>query len=306
MSIVTRADPQDSSVGPLGVRALPIWLFFQIAAGHITLPILVAIFTFSTKAKRHPTLINLCVTWIISGICSCLLFYDGTHIGLQPGTTLCLTQAALLYGVPPMTALSTFGLVFQVFTGVSGTTSDRFATKDPHLRTAILLILPYIPFAGFATASAWVGLRDLTFLTRDRRVFYCSVQNSLLTNSISICVAVTLVATIILEVWIGIILHRNWRALRKAGNGSGFDVSLVLRVIVFGGYVFIGLILSLLSIVAPKTIVPDMWIASVGLAVVLIFGSQGDVIRVFMFWKKDQERTLIGSRAEKDKDFEAA
>jgi len=300
-------DSSSSDVGVLGQRALPIWLFFQIAAGHFCLPILVGIFSFSTKAKRHPTLINLCLTWIISGIASCLLFYNGTHIGPQPSTGLCLTQGSILYGVPAMTAIAVFGLVFQVFTGISSTTTDKFTTKDPTLRTAVLLAMPYMAFGGFATASAWIGTHNIENLSRDRRVFYCSLQNSALTNSIAGVVAVSLIATTVLEVWIGVILHRNWRALRKRGNGCGFDVSLVVRVVVFGGYVFIGLVMSLLSIVAPKSIVPDMWIASVGLAVVLIFGSQADVLRVFMFWKKDEEEvTLVESLSEKEKELETS
>jgi len=300
-------DSSSSDVGVLGLQALPIWLFFQIAAGHFALPILVGVFSFSTKAKRHPTLINLCLTWIVSGIASCLLLYNGTHIGLQPSTGLCLTQGSILYGVPPMTALAVFALVFQVFTGISSTTTDRFTTKDPTFRTAVLLVLPYMAFGGFAIASAWIGTRNIENLSRDRRVFYCSLQNAPLTNAIAGVVAVTLIATTALEVWIGIILHRNWRALRNTGSdGSGLDISLVVRVVVFGGYVFIGLVLSLLSIVAPKTIVPDMWIASVGFAVVLIFGSQADVLRVLMFWRRDQETTLVGSSIEKEKELETS
>ena len=52
---------------------LSVWLFFQIAAGHVGLPILVATFLLAKSVTRHPTLINMCITWIISGISSALL-----------------------------------------------------------------------------------------------------------------------------------------------------------------------------------------------------------------------------------------
>lgn len=52
---------------------LAIWFFFEIAANHVGLPILVATFFFAKTVRRDPTLINMCITWIIAGIASCLL-----------------------------------------------------------------------------------------------------------------------------------------------------------------------------------------------------------------------------------------
>lgn len=52
---------------------LTVWLFFQIAAGNVGLPLLVATFLFAKSVNRHPTLVNMCITWIISGISSSLL-----------------------------------------------------------------------------------------------------------------------------------------------------------------------------------------------------------------------------------------
>lgn len=39
-------------------------------------------------------------------------------------------------------------------------------------------------------------------------------------------------------VWI---LSRNWRALRRAGNDTGIDVQLIIRVGIFVTYVFCGM-----------------------------------------------------------------
>lgn len=52
---------------------LNLWIYFNLIANTILLPILVATFLFSKKVKRHLTLVNLCITWILSGIFSLLL-----------------------------------------------------------------------------------------------------------------------------------------------------------------------------------------------------------------------------------------
>ena len=60
-------------IGKNGPTDLTVWLFFQIAAGHIALPILTATFLFAKTVTRIPALIVVCLTWIASGVCSTLL-----------------------------------------------------------------------------------------------------------------------------------------------------------------------------------------------------------------------------------------
>jgi hypothetical protein len=50
-----------------------IYYVLQIVSGHVLLPILLAAFVFSPKISRHPTLLNLVISFIISSISSCLL-----------------------------------------------------------------------------------------------------------------------------------------------------------------------------------------------------------------------------------------
>ena len=51
-----------------------IWVYFNLIPNTIFLPLLVATFLISKTATRHLTLINACMTWIFSGIISCLLW----------------------------------------------------------------------------------------------------------------------------------------------------------------------------------------------------------------------------------------
>ena len=63
----------EEEIGHQASADLSAWLFFQIAAGHIALPILTATFLFAKSIKKIPALIIVCITWIISAICSALL-----------------------------------------------------------------------------------------------------------------------------------------------------------------------------------------------------------------------------------------
>ena len=47
---------------------------------------------------------------------------------------------------------------------------------------------------------------------------------------------------------------------------------------------------------APKSPIPDLWIASVPIIVVIIFGSQKDVFQVLFFWRKETQRLQVQSQ----------
>jgi hypothetical protein len=52
---------------------ITIYYILQILPGHILLPIILAILTFSPRLTRHPTLYNLLASYTLSSIVSCLL-----------------------------------------------------------------------------------------------------------------------------------------------------------------------------------------------------------------------------------------
>lgn len=88
-----------------------------------------------------------------------------------------------------------------------------------------------------------------------------------------------------LEANIIFLLYRNWRAIRGAGQPAQGGIS-VLRVLAFGIYIFLGIVLDLVTLILPKSVVPDMFAATIGIAVFLIFGTQPDVLNTWAFWRK--------------------
>jgi len=280
------------STSEVGTNAHSVLVFFfvlQIVGAHVFLPILLAIFLFSKRLKRHPTLINLCITWILSGIFSCILLYKGAHEGPEPSFNLCLTQSSLAYSVPPMTATAVCALVFQIWQGLFNRGKEALDQRWTAFRTAMLLTAPYIVCGSWASAAAWLGVRYPKDISRNRRFFYCSLEHSPLTDGIGVFTALILTITMAFEIWIGVMLRRNWRDIQRTGGSGGMALDLIFRVCLFGVYVIIGMVLSLLSIVAPPSPIPDLWIASVGVIVVVIFGSQKEVRQALMFWRKEPE-----------------
>jgi hypothetical protein len=60
-------------LGPHANIYLKIYYGLHLVPGHVLLPLLLLLFIFSKGAKRHPTLINVLISYIVSSIVACLL-----------------------------------------------------------------------------------------------------------------------------------------------------------------------------------------------------------------------------------------
>jgi hypothetical protein len=61
------------SLGGNTSAMLYAFIYLNLTTGSIILPIIVATLLFSKRTTRHPILINVFMTWIFSGVFSCLL-----------------------------------------------------------------------------------------------------------------------------------------------------------------------------------------------------------------------------------------
>jgi len=68
----------------------------------------------STRVHRQATWINFCATWIIYSLSYILLMLFGQATGPPPNVALCVTQSALTYGAPVLTAYSALSLILQL------------------------------------------------------------------------------------------------------------------------------------------------------------------------------------------------
>ncbi|KAL0961116.1 hypothetical protein HGRIS_006091 [Hohenbuehelia grisea] len=231
------------------------------------------------------------MTWILSGIFSLLLFYANQH---KPGTpepnkALCIAQTSLLHGITPMWSVAILMLVYHMNLAFEGHVSTDRQMK---VRMIFMLISPYIALIAFFVATLIASLAHPEKVTRSRRFFYCSLEFDPLSNTMAIFTLLVCFAITCLEVRLSMTLYRNWRGIRNAHRLNGSEIPLLLRVILFGIYVFFGMIVNAVSIFDSRSAFPDVFAATIGSVVLLIFGSQADVLRVWCFWKRSRSRPV--------------
>ncbi|THV05400.1 hypothetical protein K435DRAFT_961162 [Dendrothele bispora CBS 962.96] len=267
---------------------LVLFLVLNMWPSHIGLPFLLAIVVFSKRVQRHATFINLLVVFMIVGISSSILAYAGKTTGPEPSKLLCLFQASLLYGMPAITSLAAFFLVFQMFIVIRSAFYGRvYMERDHNMRRWLMICTPYVAWMVSMLVTAVVGAARPQYISRNRRFFYCSVKNDSLTNVIVIVAAAIILATLVLEVWTVVLFYKRWLSSQKGNHHmlSTLELNLPIRILSFGLYLAIALSMSLLSISSPQSPIPDLIIASAATVVILIFGTQPDILGVLCFWK---------------------
>jgi len=266
---------------------LVAYLILNIWASHLGIPVLLTAIVCCRKIKRHPTFINLCIIFIIEGISSALLLYAGRIRGPEPNQILCLLQASLLYGYPPMASVGVFVLVLQMFLVLQASHHGLPYKEGSHVvRLWLMLIAPWITFFATLLTTAALGSHFPNKVSRNRRFFYCSLENNAWTNSLTVFSAIFLFLTIVYEGWLLYMIYKRWTVLQSKGQTlSAIDFSLPLRIVGFGMYLTLALSLSLLSIKAPHSPVPDLTIATASSVFVLIFGTQRDILDALLIWR---------------------
>ncbi|KAH6915206.1 hypothetical protein BKA70DRAFT_569285 [Coprinopsis sp. MPI-PUGE-AT-0042] len=269
---------------------LVVFIFMNMWTALLGLPLLLGIIVFSKRITRHGTLINLCAAFILTGIVSCLLVFSGKAAPSdpEPPPNLCLLQAAMIYGMPPLTATAAFMLVLQMWFKIRAAYLGQvYEDKDHRARLWIMIITPYVAYLIAVMATAVIGANDSSRVSRNRRVFYCSVDFLPLSNAITIFSATVLFATIVFEVWTIVFLVKHHSFMKAEGSNirKTIDLSFSLRTILFGIYILACMSLSLLSVTSPASPAPDLVISTAGTVLILIFGTQTDILRVLCFWR---------------------
>lgn len=70
-------------------------------AGGVGLVLVLITAALSRKVKRTPTWYSFCFSWIFYAVSYSLLFLAGEQTNPTPPYSLCSTQAALIYALPP-------------------------------------------------------------------------------------------------------------------------------------------------------------------------------------------------------------
>ncbi|KAH8830594.1 hypothetical protein DL96DRAFT_1554018 [Flagelloscypha sp. PMI_526] len=279
---------------------LTAFIVLNFIPAHIGLPFLVGIITFSKKVQRHPTFVNLLLSFILTGIILAnkipvvpLVFWYAS--GPEPPKGLCLLQASLIYGIPPLTSMTAFFLIFQMWSMIKASFEGNSMQKpESSAKLWAMIVAPYVGFTLAGLITAIYGAQNPQLISRNRRFFYCSVKADPITNTLTVVAAAFLLATLVFGCWTVVILYKRFMGLRRQGISLNlsFELNLPIRVLAFGVYITLAMSLSLLSISSPASPVPDLAIASAATFVLVCFGTQIDIFKACMFWRKDQPVTV--------------
>lgn len=268
---------------------LVLFLVLNVWASHSALPIMLFL-VLSKRVQRHATFANLLACFTVVGISSDILLYAGKYEGPEPSKLLCLFQASLLYGMPFITSLAAFMLVLQMFIVIRASVYGQVYIEREHaFRSRLMIIIPYVAWLISIVATAAVGAQNPDAVSRDRRFFYCSVKSDPLTNTILVLAAAILLVTISLEVATVVLFYRKWSQVQQGSSTKALELNLPIRILSFGVYLAIAFCLSLLSVKSPQSPAPDLIIAFASTVVVVIFGTQKDILRALCFWKPAAE-----------------
>ncbi|KAF8496633.1 hypothetical protein JB92DRAFT_2989440 [Gautieria morchelliformis] len=257
-----------------------VFFAFQVAGGHIGLPLLALASILSRKVHRDPTFFNFCLTWIVSSVVFCVLLYHSTegHTANLPhsGNTFfrtaqftrrCFVQASLIPGVQAMTACSTAALVIQLWlrprTAIYGVTISPVQSR---LITIALTVAPWILLISISIAASYVNNARL-----GPNIFYCAVQlnsrSTLFLRAEYGIVLVILLVTLVWDVLLVKTMYLHWSAYRTK---SAVSLSILLRVTAFSLFRVV-IAIAYATVLFSTRILAKSWItASTGIQTTLI------------------------------------
>ncbi|KAF8886775.1 hypothetical protein BD779DRAFT_1673076 [Infundibulicybe gibba] len=230
-----------------------------------------------SRANRHFTWFNFCIAWIIYSMSSCMLFVAGQTF--NPSSTLCVTQAAIAYAAPPIMAWTTLSLVIYLLLTIRG------LNPAPHFSMGSVADNP----ACFLVA----GIQNPQNVRLSPGGTYCIMDNSVLPEITTFVTAGALIAFICVE---GVIVYLLIKSRRDITTGFSQATALSIRVFIF---TIVGIALVVVTFVytfspGHSLINLDIFLAAIPPCGVVVFGSQIDLFRVWMFWKN--QPSAMGTR----------
>jgi len=248
--------------------------------GLISLFFLTCTFVFATSVRRHATVINNTLLWTIACILTSLLFFTRTLHGAEPPELLCQIQSATVLALPPTLSAAILTLIFKVWSLAWSVSSERATFLDePRYLTILLVIFPHVVFFGSAAGAAVVGQR----VGAVRIIFYCGVRNTGIAIFSAATAGAFMTIAFVFQVWTIILVIYRYRQSHRLGRSEIGDIDLALfsRVLLFGAFIVMALVLSFFSTNNFAESIPDILAASIAPTMFVVFASQKDVLRAW-------------------------
>ncbi|KAI5120774.1 hypothetical protein M0805_004737 [Coniferiporia weirii] len=227
--------------------------------------------------KRHLTLVNFLVSWIINSVVYCLTVYHGGDRSSGLGGRICVVQAVMIHGVVPLAVVAYCALHIQVWVGVRSVFhNDSWVQKQRQKLFIAMFFAPYIVFIAFCVASVVIINEHPGTIDRNG-AYYCTIDFTPLTYAVPGFCAGIIAVMLVLEVMIGCTLARQWKTIRRSSRMNAASLSMIARIAVFSVYGFATLGACAAFLAHTLSIWPYLVQASLPTAIFLVFGNRLDV-----------------------------
>ncbi|KAJ7291560.1 hypothetical protein C8J57DRAFT_1705127 [Mycena rebaudengoi] len=285
MNATETPDPTDSA------RSLRLWVSaFNILTiiGFIFLAVVFLTALLSPRVNRIATWYGYMLAWMVFCIVPFFVFGHQTYLDTSPSFYVCLVDSSVMYASRPLAAFSTLALVVHLYLNMSA----RLKEGKVHPRHVFwLLVFPPIIYVIMFLWTLILGLRTHDQVELEPGGFYCHLASGVPAVVSASLVGLAILLVFFFQTLTGIMFYRNWRAFRREDmrNDHTISLSILIRVSVFGSLPVIALALSC-TIYVPNLVgkifpVYNLLLASLPLSAALIFGSQMDIVHVWMFWR---------------------
>ncbi|KAF4597121.1 hypothetical protein EYR40_007571 [Pleurotus pulmonarius] len=268
-----------------------IWVFNALlSAGALQLIVIFLTALLSKRVRRVVTWYMFIFAWIIHSLS--FLFIAGRQVGSPPTIGVCLIGSALIYASPPLTGFATLILVLQLFLNVSfGRSMEKRKQIEGYFHIA--LMLPPMMFTLVVAGVIALASQEPKCITRDQSGMICHLDDPgsviVIWNTVilTLCVSLVLLAggSTIRILW------RRRKAMRDMYDFDPITKGLVFRLALFNIGPCMVLIYEVVLIPFSdngiKVTFCHIAYASLPNLAAWTFGSQSDIMRVWMFWKRD-------------------
>jgi len=151
----------------------------------------------------------------------------------------------------------------------------------------LLLMFPYIIYILALGESLAIGILNPDKVIRAPSDIYCIISTTIPGKISGIIVIATQIVTIVFEGRIAIFLHANWRSCRRSETPGSMSLTMMIRVAIFTFFGLVTIAASLVLLSHTDSIIPNVFIAIMPMAAFSVFGTQLDIVRVWMFWQEN-------------------
>ncbi|KAJ8701448.1 hypothetical protein PTI98_000229 [Pleurotus ostreatus] len=170
------------------ITLVAIFDFTQIF-GLVLLGIVLLTAALAPSIRRSPAWFNFLSTWVLS--CISYLVTLGQQTGEEPGFSVCLLQAMLVYAAPAVTV--TAGLCFsiemwRIITRPGGSSGGGALSFRDY---GAVIIAPYAVHLFICGEVLILGLKERELVKRDRTLMFCHIDSTIpayVTGVVVICV----------------------------------------------------------------------------------------------------------------------